>query len=147
MASLKRSLPVVLGLALMLSVNGGAAGAPKARDVCISSPTGGGTFNTFIIRNMETLSRGGAIALHGFYFSTGARRLAPVHGSAMMGSDGAVRMGLFVHSTAESVNDFTVAGVTDTNLVGTLSYDNDGDFRPNGTLAMEAVDCATIAIP
>jgi hypothetical protein len=39
-----------------------------------------------------------------------------------------VRIGLFVHSTAESTNDFTVAGVTDTNFVGTLSYDNDGDF-------------------
>ena len=56
-------------------------------------------------------------------------------------------MGFFVHSTSESTNDFTVSGVTDTNFVGTLSYDNDGDFVPNGTLAMEEVDCATIAIP
>jgi hypothetical protein len=39
-----------------------------------------------------------------------------------------VRIGLFVHSPADSTNDFTVAGVTDTNFVGTLSYDNDGDF-------------------
>jgi hypothetical protein len=37
--------------------------------------------------------------------------------------------------------------VTDAAFVGTLNYDNDGDFKPNGTLAMESVDCATISIP
>ena len=58
-----------------------------------------------------------------------------------------VRLGLFVHSTAESTNDFTISGVTDTNFVGILSFDNDGDFVPNGTLAMELEDCATITIP
>ena len=78
---------------------------------------------------------------------TGALRVAPVHGSAVMTSGGSVRIGLFIHSTAESINDFTVAGVTDTNFVGTLNFDNDGDFHPNGALAMESVDCATISIP
>ena len=73
--------------------------------------------------------------------------MAPFHGSAVMVSDGTVRLGLFVHSTAESTNDFTIAGVTDTNFVGTLSFDNDGDFVPNGALAMELADCATITIP
>jgi len=28
-----------------------------------------------------------------------------------------------------------------------VNYDNDGDFTPNGTLAMQRVDCSTIIIP
>lgn len=140
------SLPVVLGLAGVASLNAGAAPTAKTRDVCIVSPTGGGSFNTFIIRDVGPLSYGRAISLQGLFF-TGARRVAPFHGSAAMVSDGTVRIGLFVHSTAESLNDFTVAGVTDTDFVGTLSYDNDGDFKPNGTLAMQLEDCATITIP
>jgi len=147
MKRLIQSVSVILGLAVALSVNAGAAPAAKTRNVCVASPTGGGSFNTFVFRSVEPLSRGEAIALHGLYFSTGARRVAPVHGSAVMVSDGTIRVGFFVHSTSESTNDFTVSGVTDTNFVGTLSYDNDGDFVPNGTLAMEEVDCATIAIP
>ena len=64
-----------------------------------------------------------------------------------MASDGTLRLGFFVHSTAQSSNDFTVSGVTDANFVGTVSYDNDGDFVPNGTLVFEQVDCATITVP
>jgi hypothetical protein len=146
MKRLSQLLPVVLGLALVVWLNSGAATAMKAKDVCIVNPTGGGSLNTFIFRGVELLEPGQAISVQGLFF-TGARRVAPFHGSAAMVSDGTVRVGLFVHSTAESLNDFTISGVTDTNFVGTLSFDNDGDFRPNGTLAMEAVDCATIAIP
>jgi hypothetical protein len=139
-------LPVVLGLAVVASVNTGAAPTAKTRDVCLVNPTGGGSLNTFVFRDVEPLSRGRAISLQGLYFS-GARKVAPFHGSAAMASDGTVRLGIFVHSTAESTNDFTLSGVSDTNFVGTLSFDNDGDFIPNGTLAMELADCATIAIP
>jgi hypothetical protein len=146
MKSLIRWLPVVLGFAVVVSVNTGAAPTSRTRDVCIVNPTGGGSLNTFIFRDVEPLSRGRAISLQGLFF-TGARRVAPFDGSAAMVSDGTVRLGLFVHSTAESTNDFTISGVTDTNFVGTLSYDNDGDFVPNGTLAMQLADCATIVIP
>ncbi|HET8648032.1 MAG TPA: hypothetical protein VFO85_21225 [Vicinamibacteria bacterium] len=131
---------------VLVAVPASAAPTVKTRDICIASPTGGGSFNTFVFRDVETLNAGGVVSLHGIFF-TGARKAAPVHGTAAMGSDGRVTMGAFVHSTAQSVNDFTVAGVTDTNLVGTLNYDNDGDFITNGTLAMAAVDCATIDIP
>jgi hypothetical protein len=31
--------------------------------------------------------------------------------------------------------------------IGLSKFDNDGDFVPNGTLAMELADCATITIP
>jgi hypothetical protein len=146
MKSLMQSLPVVLGLALLLSVNSGTVSASRTRDVCIVNPTGGGSLNTFIFRDVEPLGTGGAISVQGLFF-TGARKVAPFHGSAAMASDGTVRVGLFVHSTAESTNDFTIAGVTDTDFVGTLSFDNDGDFVPNGTLAMEPADCSAIAIP
>ena len=146
MRSLKMWLPLVLGLAVLLSRDSGAAQAAKPRDVCIASPTGGGSFNTFVLRHVEPLPRGGAIPLQGLFF-TGARRVAPVHGSAVMAMDDTVRVGLFVHSTADSTNDFTVAGVTDTNFVGTLSFDNDGDFKPNGTLALHLMDCNAISIP
>jgi hypothetical protein len=143
---LNQWLPIVLGLALAGSANVGAAAAARTRDVCIVAPTGGGSFNTFIFRSVEPLSRGQVISLQGLFF-TGARRVAPFHGSAAMVSDGTVRLGLFVHSTAESTNDFTVSGVTDTDFVGILKFDNDGDFVPNGTLAMQVADCATISIP
>src|SRR4029450_5920554 len=98
-------LPVVLGLAVVVSVNAGAAPTSKTRDVCIVNPTGGGSLNTFILRDGEPLSRGRAIPYTGLCF-TGARKVAPFHGSAAMVSDGTVRLGLFVHSTAESTNDF-----------------------------------------
>ena len=146
MTRLNQWLPIVLGLALVGSANVGAAGAARTRDVCIVAPTGGGSFNTFIFRSVEPLSRGQVISLQGLFF-TGARRVAPFHGSAAMVSDGTVRLGLFVHSTAESTNDFTVSGVTDTDFVGILKFDNDGDFVPNGTLAMQLADCDTISIP
>ena len=101
----------------------------------------------FVFSDVEPLSPGHAVSLRGLYFVTGSQRIAPVHGSAAMASDGSVRLGFFVHSTAESVNDFTVSGVTDANFVGTVSYDNDGDFVPNGTLEMQVADCATVSIP
>jgi hypothetical protein len=48
-----------------------------------------------------------------------------------MASTGTVRLGFFVHSTAESTNDFTVSGVTDANFAGTMT----------------PVDCVTLTIP
>ena len=132
-------------LGLMVAVPA-SAGAVRTKDVCVAAPTGGGSFNTFIFRDVAPLSPGRAIPLQGLFF-TGARKIEPVHGSAVMGSDGRVVLGAFVHSTAQSINDFTVAGVVDVNFVGTLNYDNDGDYVTNGTLAMEAKDCATIDVP
>lgn len=146
MKTLKHVPFVVLGFALVVSVTAGAA-APRVRDVCVASPTGGGSFNTFVFRQVDALTNGGAILLRGLYFVTGSHRVSPVHGSAVMGTDGTVRLGFFVHSTAESINDFTVSGVTDANFVGTVNYDNDGDFKTNGTLALGVVDCATVVIP
>ena len=139
-------LPVVLGLAAVVGLSTGGASAAKTRDVCIVNPTGGGSLNTFVFRDVEPLSPGAVVSVHGLFF-TGARKIEPFHGSAAMGSDGRIVLGLFVHSTAQSINDFTISGVTDENFVGTLGFDNDGDFVTNGTLAMELAECSTIAIP
>lgn len=147
MKTLFNGVLAALGVAVVMSVPAGAASASKVRDVCVAAPTGGGGFNVFVFRDVEPLSPGRAITLRGIYFATGHTTLAPLHGSAAMGSNGLVRVGFFVNSTAESTNDFTVSGVTDTNFVGTVSFDNDGDFVPNGTLAMQTVDCATVVIP
>lgn len=138
-----RWLPLTLGLAAAVP----ASAAPAAkRDVCVVNPTGGGSYNTFVLRDVESLSPGRAVPLRGLFW-TGALKVAPVHGSAVMTAGGSVRIGLFVHSTAASTNDFTVAGVTDADFVGTWSFDNDGDFRPNGTLAMELRSCSSITVP
>jgi len=147
MKFVKQLVPVLLGVGAVISMNPQAAGAARAKDVCIAAPTGGGGFNTFVLKDVDSLVPGDAVALRGLYFTTGSQRLAPLSGTAAMGSDGRVRIGFFVHSTAESINDFTVAGVVDATYAGTVSYDNDGDFAVNGTLAMQRVDCATIAIP
>jgi hypothetical protein len=146
MRTVRHVLYMILGLVVAAPVSAVAAPPKAPKDVCVVNPTGGGSFNTFIIRDVQPLSQGQAISLNGLFF-TGAMKVAPFHGSAVMAMDGTVRIGLFVHSTAESVNDFTVAGVTDTNFVGTWNFDNDGDFKPNGTLVMELRDCADITIP
>jgi len=137
--------PTMLGLMVAMPASAGPS-RTTTRDVCIAAPTGGGSFNTFVFRDVEPLSPGRAITLKGLFF-TGAQKVEPVSGSAAMTTSGTIVLGAFVHSTAQSINDFTVAGITDANFVGILNYDNDGDFKPNGTLAMEAKDCATIAIP
>lgn len=146
MKTLFPALCIAAGLAAAVTVPAGAAPG-KPHDVCVAAPTGGGSFNMFVFRDVEPLNPGRAVTLRGLYFATSVRKIAPLHGSAAMASDGTVRLGFFVHSTAESTNDFTVAGITDATFAGTVSFDNDGDFVPNGTLAMEPVDCATVTIP
>jgi hypothetical protein len=134
-------LPAILGVALAAPTS-----AAANNDVCIVNPTGGGSFNTFVIQDVQKLRPGESVNVHGVFF-TGALKLAPFHGSVAVSPSGPILVGLFVHSTAQSTNDFTVSGVLDANFAGTLKFDNDGDFTPNGTLAMQQVDCATIVIP
>lgn len=148
MKFVKQLVPVLLGFGVLVSLNGGVANAAKQKDVCLAAPTGGGGFNTFVLTDVESLVPGGAVALHGFYFTTGVRKIGPLEGTAAMGSDGQIRIGFFVHSTAEGgQNDFTIAGLIDADYNGTVSFDNDGDFKPNATLDMQRVECSTIVRP
>lgn len=135
-------LPVILGLVLAVPGSAAAALRSATRDLCVTDGP-----NTFVFRKVQRLEPGGAISVQGIWRSSGTRAL-PFHGGAIMASDGTVRLGLFVHSTADGgTNDFTLSGETDTLFAGILSFDNDGDFVPNGSLTLQSVDCATIAIP
>src|SRR5687767_8110187 len=142
MKKLHHMLPVVLGL--LFAVPASAAAAPT-RDRCLVSPTGGGSFNTFVFLGMPALKPGTATPVQGVFF-TGARILAPFDGSIATSPDGSMLVGRFVHSTAQHSNDFTVAGLLNAQGSGSLKYDNDGDFLTNGTLEMQEVDCATLDI-
>jgi hypothetical protein len=143
-------LTAIFGFGAIMAMSGagaGAASATKPKDVCIVAPTGGGGFNTFVLKEVEPLVSGAVVALRGLYFATGQHRISPLHGSAVMGTDGQIRIGFFVHSSAEGQNDFTLSGLVDAGYNGTVGFDNDGDFKPNGTLDMQRVDCATIVLP
>lgn len=148
---LRRLLPTMLALLLAAPALAAAARRNESQSLCLINPTGGGSFNTFVFQDVTPLAPGQVISLHGIYFN-GTRRATPLAGTAAMAADGSVRLGIFVHSSAVSTstvlqNDFTLAGVGDASFAGVYYFDNDGDFKPNGTLAIEPVDCSTIVIP
>ena len=142
-----QSRAIFTAVVIAIAAAAHAGPAPRQKDVCIINPNNsGGALNTFVLRDVKPLTAGGAIPLQGLFF-TSARKVAPVHGSAAMAADGSVRIGLVVHSSAASTNDFTVSGITAADFSGTLNFDSNGDFAPDGTLAMEPADCAAIVIP
>jgi hypothetical protein len=141
-----QSLAILICVAITTTHAAGAPTAAKTRDMCIVNMTSTGPLNTFVFKDVKPLAAGGAIAVQGLFFTT-ARKVAPFHGSAVMASDGSVRLGLVVHSSADSTNDFTISGITSADFVGTLKFDSDGDFVPNGTLPVELADCSTVAVP
>jgi hypothetical protein len=148
-----RRIPIVT-LGLLTAISEIAAAAPRKNvDVCVVNRVspGANPLNTLVFRDVAPLSPGGAISLRGLYFSS-SNRVSPFAGSAVMESNGTVRLGLFVHSSANPgpnvfLNDFTLSGLTDTSFAGALNFDNDGDFLPNGTITFESEDCAAITIP
>jgi len=129
-----------------------AVAAPPARkaaeDVCLVNLDfpGGSPMNFLVLHEVELPAPARSVPASGLFF-TRALKLAPVHGSIAMANDGSVRVGLMVHSSASSTNDFTLAGVVGPTFAGEWKFDNDGDFVPNGLLPMERVDCSTITIP
>lgn len=144
----RESLALALGQLIAVPAIGVAAPPRRAEDVCLINQRG---LNTLVFQEVDPLSPGRAVALRGFYF-TSAGRASAVSGSAVMVTDGSVRLGLFVHSSATPApngafaNDFTLSGVIDATLTGNLFHDNDGDFLPDGTLPFEVADCATTTI-
>ena len=137
-------LAIILGASLMAYRSVGAA---ASRDRCLTASSNGGSPNIFIFQDVAPLALNQAVALRGIYFFS-TRKPTPLHGSAVLNSDGKVRIGIVVHSSAYIQNDFTITGAVSTAFAGTVAYDNDGDFLPNnGTLVFEAADCSAIAIP
>ncbi len=151
MRTVNRILLVIVALALTASAS--AAAAPvdtrKTKDVCVADVSPGFPVNFFVFRDVEPLALNQPVDLKGLYYVP-TRLPAPLHGSAVLVSDGSVRIGFFVHSSAVPTadpNDFTISGKTDANFVGVVTFDNDGDFKPNGTLDLRVVDCGTVIIP
>jgi hypothetical protein len=139
--------------ALAIAMPAVAAAEPqlerKSRDVCVVDVASGFPLNFFVFRDVAPLVLNEPVSLTGMYFVR-SRLPAPAHGTAVLVSDGTVRMGFFVQSTAVPTaepNDFTISGTVDSNLAGVVFFDNDGDFRPNGTLDLRATDCNTVVIP
>lgn len=148
MKSLRISLGAILALAVALPAS---VGADSKRTICVVNRDTPGVptsqvLNTFIYQDVDQLSTGKVISLRGLFFTVTGRK-APFDGSAVMGADGGVRLGIFVHSTAESTNNFTLSGVTDEFFAGTLGFDADGDFKIDAPLVLEVVKCDDVQIP
>ena len=148
---MSKLLPAILGL--LLAVPPLAAAAPRrSEDLCLVNANDASVLNTFVFKGVPPLAPGQAIPLQGLYFSS-ARRVSAFDGSAVMASDGSVRLGIFVHSSATPssagtfLNDFTLSGITDASFAGLLNVDYDGDFVPNATLLVESADCGTVVVP
>src|SRR5262249_17501419 len=90
-----------------------AAEAKKTRDVCVVDVASGFPLNYFVFHEVAPVELNAAVALDGLYFPR-TRIPAPLHGSAVLVSDGSVRIGFFVHSSAvptnANPNDFTISG-------------------------------------
>ena len=133
----------VMLLAILVAAPTGAALAEKQRDVCIG-PVGSSNTN-YVFRDVKPLAPGEVISLHGVWFTgTTGRLLAPFHGSAVMTSNGTVRMGIFVHgvATVDGVTsaDFTISAHTDANFLSV--------WRSGGIpFDVELRDCDAITIP
>jgi len=54
MRLVKQLVPALLGCGVMLAINGGVATAAKPKDVCLAASTGGGGFNEFVLRDVDT---------------------------------------------------------------------------------------------
>lgn len=148
MKTARLSLGVLLAVAIALPAS---LAAETKKTVCVINRMDPGiptspALNTWVFQDVDSLTAGRVISLQGTFF-TAARKPAAFHGSAAMASDGTVSLGLFVHSSARSTNDFTLSGVTDERFAGTLTYDSDGDFKPDNTIVLEAVSCDGIQIP
>src|SRR5262249_41524088 len=76
-----------------------------------------------------------------------ATRVVNFDGSAAMRPDGSVIAGIFVHSLADSTNNFTLEWTTDTTLAGTAKFDSTGDHQSDGTLDLRSVDCRSLSLP
>ena len=148
MKNLRISLGALLALAVALPAS---VGADSKRTICLVNRETPGVpasrvLNTFIYQDVDQPSTGKVISLHGLFFGASGKT-APFDGSAVMGSDGGVRLGIFVHSTAESTNNFTLSGVTDQSFAGTLGFDADGDFKIDAPLVLELAKCDDVQIP
>jgi hypothetical protein len=150
---LRPVLALTLALFSLVALPAIAAAAPRRNenvDVCVVERLDGLVVRTLVYRDVPPLTPGQVIPLRGIYFSRALVPL-PFEGSAVMASDGKVRLGVFVHTSARrsdiTIADFLLSGETDTTFAGVLHYKNDGEIYPSSLLALEPEDCAAVSIP
>jgi hypothetical protein len=120
-----------------------------AKDICVRDSDGG----SYRFSKVQTLRPGRVVPLAGFRVSNFPlpRPLAPVHGTAAMGSDGIVRIGVLVHGMSTSLSpggSSTLVSIdADQAFSGTGTFDATGDFRPTNAVTWTPIDCDTVDVP
>jgi hypothetical protein len=120
-----------------------------AKDVCVRDSDGA----SFRFSKVQTLRPGRVVPLTGVRVSIFPvpRPLAPVHGTAAMGSDGTVHIGVLVHGMPASLSQggsSTLVSVdADDAFSGTGTFDAAGDFRATNPVTWTSVDCDAVDIP
>jgi hypothetical protein len=133
-------------IALSLVVAGSTASF--ARDVCVDFFGG-----PVVFKKVKRLRPGGAVPLDGVWIV--AQETIPVTGTAVMRSDGSVRLGLQVFSMSPdgvpgAVNTTVVIKAADETFAGTGVWENEddtGNDAPDGAATFTSIDCATVVVP
>lgn len=117
------------------------ATAAHAKDVCVHSA--GGIDMKF--RNVTTFHPGRVVALEGT--AVEGTHVGPIDGTAVMTSNGAVQVGVFVHLMHTSFDNLTYEWNADATLAGSGVVDLTGDFVSDGFRTFTAMDCKTLVVP
>jgi len=140
--------PARVGGALLAMLLGMAPASVLAKDICVQEfPFG----LTYLFSKVKTLRPGRVIPLTGTRIFAIGSNAVPVHGAALMRTDGTVDVGVVVHNMSPSLSqptsNFLVSMETDAAFTGTGTLDGDGDFQADGPVTWTSIDCSTIAIP
>jgi hypothetical protein len=143
--------PARIGGALLMTLLGLSPASALAKDICVHEvPVG----LTYLFSKVKTLRPGRVVPLTGTRIFAIGSNAVPVHGSALMRTDGKVVIGVVVHNMSPllgaSSSNFLVSMETDADFTGSGTLDADGDFTADlqlGPVTWTSVDCSTIAIP
>jgi hypothetical protein len=140
----RRNTLRTLGLVLSLVIGGSSASF--ARDVCVEWG-----FGQIAFKKVKRLKPGGAVPLDGIWVS--GKITVPVTGTAIMRSDGSIRLGLQAFSRdpeglGGNVNTTVAIKAADETYAGTGFWENEpGDTIPDGIATFTSIDCATVVVP
>lgn len=139
-------------LALLLTT----ASASLAKDICVSATADAVPFGKFVFRKVKSLKPGSAVNLAGIWFDyDNPTGIVPVTGTAVMKSDGTVRLGVQVfNGIHDATYNYSFNADTDGAFVGsgelqTVEPDNLSFILSTSfaTLGLTALDCKTVVIP
>jgi hypothetical protein len=113
----------------------------SAKDICLSEANEA----ELVFSKVKALKPGGAVALTGTWIFNG--NSWPMSGSAIMRTNGAVLIQVFVGTAGANDMGQRVQWVGDSSFAGEADYDSDGDNTPDGALTLTALDCETVVFP